>query len=99
MSFRKIIRIFDFSSLASDSPNYEARTLKSVDSMSESFFLLLKELKLLLNDRNTNSDLPWNSSVIFRKSSDNFQKSSENDRKYPDVRSWNLHTLCCFAYS
>ena len=30
MSFRKIIRIFDFSSLASDSPNYEARTLKKV---------------------------------------------------------------------
>ena len=28
MSFRKIIRIFEFSSLASDSPNYEARTLK-----------------------------------------------------------------------
>ena len=30
MFFRKIIRIFDFSSLASDSPNYEARTLKKV---------------------------------------------------------------------
>ena len=31
MSFRKIIRIFDISSLASDSPNYEARTLKKLN--------------------------------------------------------------------
>ena len=36
MSFRKIIRILDFSSLASDSPNYEARTLKCLSRLQRS---------------------------------------------------------------
>ena len=34
MSFRQIIRIFDFSCLASDSPNYEARTLNNPQTKS-----------------------------------------------------------------
>ena len=50
MSFRKIIRIFDFSSLASDSPNYEARTLNIQPQIVVVPFQSVDEI---LNDQNS----------------------------------------------